>query len=83
MFMKITKQGKQNSILGWDNIKIINYGYDQQGALQQVLAVCFNDTPIDGKDESKDVVTIRHPKLYEDLFTWYSPILNNQEIYKI
>ena len=83
MLMKITDQGKQNSILGWDNIKIINYGYDQKGELQEVLAIGYNDTPIDSKDESKSVVTIRHPELYEDLFTWYEPILNNQEIYKI
>ena len=82
MLMKITDQGKQQSILGFHNIKIINYGYDQKGELQEVLAVCFNNTPISGKELSKHVTIIRYPEL-EDMFTFYEPILNNQEIYKI
>ena len=62
MKLKINPTYKERSILGYDQLELLSFGYNQEGILQSVL--CMSELGL---------VDIREPELSEDLSMHYIP----------
>ena len=57
---------KEQTVLGWEWIEPISYGYDQEGQLASILA------KVGAEDGSVSLTHIIEPELSEDLMLYYT-----------
>ena len=57
---------KEQTVLGWEWIEPISYGYDQEGQLASILA------KVGSEDGSVSLTHIIEPELSEDLMLYYT-----------
>jgi hypothetical protein len=61
---------KDRTILGWDSVRIIDFGYDAEGDIQTVVAI-GEYVNQDGPTGSFGVFSIHEPDISEDLWMNY------------
>ena len=58
---------EQDTVLGFEWLEPVSYGYDHQGTLQSILC----KAPL-GDDYRIELITVQEPELSEDLFEYYT-----------
>ena len=58
---------EKDTVLGFEWLEPVSYGYDHQGTLQSILC----KAPL-GDDFSIELITVQEPELSEDLFEYYT-----------
>ena len=67
----LTEKGRENTALGWDKIDIIDFGYDKDGELAEVICVAEYESK-DGPTGTYGIFTIGGSiAIFEDLFENY------------
>ena len=62
MKLKINPTYKERSILGYEKLELLSFGYNQEGILQSV--VCMSEIGL---------VVINEPEISDDLIEYYIP----------
>ncbi len=62
MKLKINPTYKERSILGYDQLELLSFGYNQEGILQSV--VCMSEIGL---------VVFNEPEISDDLIEYYIP----------
>ena len=62
MKLKINPTDKERSILGYEQLELLSFGYNQEGILQSV--VCMSEIGL---------VVINEPEISDDLIEYYIP----------
>jgi hypothetical protein len=68
--MVLTESGREHTTLGWEQLDIVDFGYDKDGALETVLCV-GEYTSKDGPTGTFGIFTIMGEDIGEDLFMNY------------